>query len=53
MREVIVVAAEDPELLEQFLVLREPVHAGSVDPGGVGDHEAVAPVGLRLAGVEL
>ena len=53
VREVVVVAAEHAEFLEQLVAVGEPVHAGLVDAGGVGDHEAVAPIGLRLARVQL
>ena len=53
VREIVVVTAEHAQFLEQLVAVGEPVHAGLVDAGGVGDHEAVAPIGLRLARVKL
>ena len=53
MCEVVVIAAQDPELIKQFFVLGEPVHPRLVDAGGVCDHETVTPVGLGFSGVEL
>jgi hypothetical protein len=53
MSEVVVAAAEHAQLLEQLVVVDEPMHARLVDAGGIGDHEAVAPVGLRVTRVQL
>jgi hypothetical protein len=53
VREIVVVATEDAELLEQLVALGEPVHLRLMDAGGIGDHEAVTPVGLRFTGIQL
>ena len=49
--EVVVVAAEHAQLLQEMVAGGEPMHPCLVDAGGVGDHEAVAPIGLRLTGI--
>jgi hypothetical protein len=51
--EVVVVAAEDTQLVQDVVAGGQPVQAGLVDPCGVGDHEAVAAIGLRLTRIEL
>jgi hypothetical protein len=51
--EVVIVAAEDTQLVEDPIAGAQPVQVGLVDSRGVGDHEAVAAVGLRLTRVEL
>jgi hypothetical protein len=53
VREIVVVAAEHAQFLKELVAVDKPMHAGLVDTGGVGDHEAVAPIGLRLARVQL
>jgi hypothetical protein len=53
VREIVVVAAEHAQLFEPFVAGDQPVHAWRVDPSGVGDHEGVTPVSLRLPWIEL
>jgi hypothetical protein len=51
--EVVVMAAEHPQPVERLVRDLEPVQPPRVCPRGVGEHEAVAAVGLGLARVEL
>jgi len=48
--EVVVIAAQHPQPLERLVVGLEPVQPPRVGARGVGEHEAVAAVGLGLAG---
>jgi hypothetical protein len=53
MGEVVVVAPQYPQLLERLVAELEPVQPSRVGARGVGQHEAVAAVGLRLARIKL
>ena len=52
--EVDVEPVEHPQLAEQLVAAGvEPVDLAAADPGGVGDHERVASIGLGLARIEI
>ena len=51
--EIDVEAVEDPELDQQVVIDAEPVDLVSAGAGGVRDDVRVAPVGLRVARVEV